>query len=210
MNLPLGLTTSLTFGPLALFGLVGAISPGPNNLLLMRSGAAFGVRRTVPQILGIEIGFVILMIACWLGVGALVLAAPSVMIALRWLCFAYLLWLAWLILRDSGSGAARAAPASRARPMSIVESTIFQAINPKAWMLAMASVSGFTAGVAPTVTDITLATLLLILVGTPCMFIWAAWGALLERALQTPRAKRVFGVSMSALVVLSALWMLRA
>jgi threonine/homoserine/homoserine lactone efflux protein len=47
----------LAAGPLALFALVGSITPGPNNILLMRSGASFGLRRTVGHILGIQLGF---------------------------------------------------------------------------------------------------------------------------------------------------------
>ncbi len=98
---------NLTIGPMALFTFVASITPGPNNLLLMRSGARFGVRRSVPHLLGVHIGFQALLLLSWLGVGALLLAVPAAFIVLRWACFAYLLWLAAIILREALAKPAR-------------------------------------------------------------------------------------------------------
>src|SRR3982751_2316031 len=94
---------SLTIGPLALFAFVASITPGPNNLLLMRSGAMFGVRRSLWHLFGVQTGFIGLVVLAHLGAAALLLAIPGVFGLLRWACFAYLLWLAWLILRDARS-----------------------------------------------------------------------------------------------------------
>jgi threonine/homoserine/homoserine lactone efflux protein len=199
---------NLTPGPLAMFALVASITPGPNNLLLMRSGAAFGVRRTLWHLVGVQTGFAGLMVLAHLGIGVLLLALPAAFTVLRWGCFAYLLWLAWLILRDARprNAASAAAPG---RPMRYLEGMLFQLINPKAWMMAITSVSAFYAGAVPTTVDLAAAMLLCLSIGGPSMLIWAAWGAAVDQMLKQPRARQTFSYVMALLVVSSAIWMLR-
>jgi threonine/homoserine/homoserine lactone efflux protein len=206
------LPLNLAIGPLALFSLVGSITPGPNNLMLMRSGATFGMRRSLWHGLGVQLGFIGLMLLSWLGVGALLLALPSAFTVLRWLCFAYLMWLAWVVLQDGRTpDTERAATQGRpfqGRPMRCVEAIVFQLINPKAWMMAVTVVSAFYGGVAPRVVDVAAATMICVAIGTACMTIWTAWGATLHHLLERPQSRRLFSYSMAALVVATAVWML--
>jgi threonine/homoserine/homoserine lactone efflux protein len=203
---------NLTIGPMALFALVASITPGPNNLLLMRSGARFGVRRSVPHLVGVQVGFLGLVLLSWLGVGAVLLAAPAAFTVLRWACFAYLLWLAAMILRETGvarGAAAQPANATQvARPMSWFEATAFQLINAKAWMMGITVVSAFYGNAQPTLLDIGLAALLCSAIGTPSMLVWNAWGAAIDRVLKRPAAHRAFNVAMALLVLATAVWML--
>jgi threonine/homoserine/homoserine lactone efflux protein len=199
---------NLTPGPLAMFALVASITPGPNNLLLMRSGAAFGVRRTLWHLVGVQTGFAGLMVLAHLGIGVILLALPAAFTVLRWGCFAYLLWLAWLILRDARSRNAASA-AAPGRPMRYIEGMLFQLINPKAWMMAITSVSAFYAGAVPTTVDLAAAMLLCLSIGGPSMLIWAAWGAAVDQLLKQPRARQAFSYVMALLVIGSAIWMLR-
>ena len=203
-------TLSLTIGPLALFALVASITPGPNNLLLMRSGALFGVRRSLWHLLGVQTGFIGLVVLAHLGAAALLLALPGVFGLLRWACFAYLLWLAWLILRDARASAATVAlPAADGRPMRFVEALLFQLINPKAWMMALTVGSAFYGGLAPTHLDLATAILISICIGGPSMLVWTLWGASIDRVLRRPAARQMFGYAMAALVAATAVWMLR-
>jgi threonine/homoserine/homoserine lactone efflux protein len=207
------LSLNLAIGPLALFSLVGAITPGPNNLMLMRSGATFGMRRSLWHALGVQIGFIGLMLLSWLGVGAMLLAFPAAFTMLRWLCFAYLIWLAWVVLQDGRvqDPARAAAPQPgplQNRPLNCVEAILFQLINPKAWMMAVTVVSAFYGGVAPRAVDVAAATLICVAIGTVCMTIWTAWGASLHHLLEQPRSRLLFSYTMAALVVATAVWML--
>ena len=203
---------NLATGPLALFSLVGAITPGPNNLMLMRSGAAFGMRRSLWHAAGVQIGFIGLMLLSWLGVGALLLALPAAFTMLRWLCFAYLMWLAWVVMQDGRAGnPGRAAPQSRpvqSRPLRCAEAIAFQLINPKAWMMAVTVASAFYGGVAPRFVDIVAASLICSGIGTLCMLVWTAWGASLHHLLEQPRSRMLFSYGMAAVVVATAVWML--
>jgi len=203
---------NLTIGPMALFALVASLTPGPNNLLLMRSGARFGVRRSLPHLLGVQVGFQGLLLLSWAGIGALLLALPGAFTVLRWACFAYLLWLAALILREAlatRSGVQRAAPPTHvARPMNWFEATAFQLINAKAWMMSITVASAFYGSKQPTLLDIGVAALICSAIGTPSMLVWNAWGAAIEHVLKRPAAHLAFNVAMAVLVLGTAVWML--
>lgn len=203
---------SITLGPLLLFCLVSSITPGPNNLLLMRSGAAFGIRRSASHMLGIQLGCLGLLLLCYLGIGAVLVALPAAFEVLHWACFAYLLWLAWAILRDGrASATTTGAAATRAggRPMHWYESSLFQLINPKAWMMAITITSAFYGASVPRSADVAVAALAWVAVGTPSMLVWTIWGASIDKVLRRPRERLVYACTMSLAVAVTAVWMLR-
>ncbi len=202
---------NVTLGPLALFALVASVTPGPNNLLLMRSGARFGVRRSSSHMLGIQAGMVMLIVLSHLGVGALLLALPSAMTVLHWACFAYLLWLALVILRDARreSGARHVPAAESAHPMTVLQALSFQLINPKAWIMSVTVVSAFYGDKAPGWLDLAVVMLVSTVIGSNSMLIWTIWGAAIDRLLTRPRARQAFGYCMALLVLVTAFWMLR-
>lgn len=203
---------TITLGPLALFCLVASVTPGPNNLLLMRSGAVFGVRRSAGHMAGIQLGCAGLLILCHLGVGAMLLALPGAFVVLRWACFAYLLWLAAMIFIDGHKPAGRSdarATSVAGRPMHWHEACAFQLINPKAWMMAITMASAFYGSNAPGAGDIAVAALAWVTIGTPSMLVWTLWGASIERVLRKPRERQVYAWTMSLAVAITALWMLR-
>jgi threonine/homoserine/homoserine lactone efflux protein len=168
------------------------------------------VRRSGSHMLGIQAGMVLLIVMSHLGVGALLLALPAAMTLLRWACFAYLLWLALAILRDARREAKIAEPqvAGTARPMNLLQALSFQLINPKAWMMAVTTVSAFYGGAPPTWLDLAAATLVCTVIGSNSMLVWTVWGAAIDRLLTQSRARQLFAYCMAALVVATAIWML--
>lgn len=211
---------NLTLGPLALFAFVASITPGPNNLLLMRSGASFGIRRSLWHLFGVQVGFLGLLFLVHLGVGAMLLAVPGAFSVLRWASAAYLMWLALMILRDAkpgaasesgaaGAKAAKPAGASSPRPMYWLEAVLFQLINPKAWMMAITVASAFYGSSAPALPDLAVAALVCFVIGGTCMLVWTVWGASIDHVLKRPQARRAYAWSMSLAVAATAAWMLR-
>jgi threonine/homoserine/homoserine lactone efflux protein len=199
-------TTSGALLALAAFAFVMSITPGPNNLMLLASGARFGLRRTLPHILGITGGFAALLVVAWAGAAALLLQWPAALRILTILSAAYLLWLGWALLRAAPPSSA--AVDAGARPMSLLEAAAFQFVNPKGWSMAVAAVAiTADAGLAPA-----LALLALVAVGSainlPCVLVWAVFGASLRRALERRWAYRAFALGMAATIVATALWML--
>jgi len=72
-----------TFLALLLFAFTTSITPGPNNMMLFTSGVNFGFCRTIPHMLGIGVGFFVLLIAVGLGLGALLHTVPVLYTALK-------------------------------------------------------------------------------------------------------------------------------
>ncbi|BBK35661.1 protein AmbA [Allostella sp. ATCC 35155] len=180
------------------FAFVASITPGPNNAMLLASGVHFGFRRTVPHMIGISFGCVVMLVLVGFGLGQVFTAVPALYTALRWAGAAYLLWLAWAIAR---SGPADERPAGP-RPFGFWPAAFFQWVNPKAWIMVVGAVStyappdGFAGSVAVLAALMTLACL-------PSTAVWAAFGAALRPFLADPRRMRVFNIAMAVLLVLS-------
>ena len=109
---------------LAGFAFVASITPGPNNLMLLASGVKFGFRRTIPHMLGIGVGFVVMLLVIGLGLGQLLLVEPRIYQALRIACLLYLLWLAWKIARSGPVSVTETD--GRAEPLNFIGAALFQ------------------------------------------------------------------------------------
>jgi threonine/homoserine/homoserine lactone efflux protein len=188
---------------LVAFAFVTSITPGPNNLMLMASGAAFGFRRTVPHMLGVGIGFMLMAVLVGLGLAGLIEAEPRLKLALKAVGVAYMLWFAWQILN---AGAPREAGAA-ARPMRFHEAALFQWVNPKAWAMALTAVTAY----APeqTVPAVLAVAVIFGLVNIPSVGSWTLLGQQMRRWLTSDRRRRVFNAAM-ALLLVASLWPLIA
>ncbi|MFV3306724.1 LysE family translocator [Pseudomonas sp. NY15181] len=186
-------------GAFVLFAFVTSITPGPNNMMLLASGVNFGVRRTLPHMLGISIGFLLLVVAVGTGLHQLFERFPASYQALRYAGGAYLLYLAWKIAR---SGAPQATGEHNARPMSFLQAAAFQWVNPKAWVMAVGAIATYLPPDAFISNVILLATLFAV-VNLPSVGVWTILGSLLRRWLENPMRLRLFNLGMAALLVAS-------
>jgi threonine/homoserine/homoserine lactone efflux protein len=197
--------------PLVIFLFVMSITPGPNNLMLLSSGARFGLRRTLPQILGITSGFLLLLLVTYAGVGTVILAYPALKSALTVACVGYLAWLGYQLLRagDPSEGAAVRGGNAEGRPLSFWEATLFQLVNPKGWGAAVPAI-GIVArdGLSPVYAVILLLAAGLV-VNPPCILVWTVFGATVRPFLAVRWIRRAFNALMSALILATAWWMLR-
>lgn len=194
-----------TLLPAAVFAFVSSITPGPNNIMLTSSGILFGFRRTIPHMLGVTVGFGVLLALCALSVGSLVLAVPAIGIALKALGSAYLLYLAWGLLRMRiAEGGVEGA-----RPWSFAGAALFQFANPKAWFMAVSGASAFLPPGQPVALAIAMLCVVFCAVNLPCIGLWAGAGAALRRYLQEARWQRLFAVTMAVLTLYCAvsLWL---
>lgn len=117
------------FTALVIFAFVSSVTPGPNNLMLMASGANFGVWRTVPHMLGISCGFGLMVLLVGVGLIRVFDTFPLVYTVLKILSLGYLLFLAWKIAQAQPLGQGRGA----ARPMTFLQAASFQWVKPGAW-----------------------------------------------------------------------------
>lgn len=193
------------FLALLAFAFVSSITPGPNNLMLLASGVNYGFMRSVPHMLGIGAGFVLLLLAVGFGLGALLTAYPQLHLALKVAGGAYLLYLAWRIAMSRSMSAREG---GTDRPMTFLEATAFQWVNPKAWVMAVTAMAIYTSPEAPFLTVILVAVAFGI-VNLPCVSSWAAFGTALRGFLSDPVRLKWFNIAMGLLLVASLWPMLR-
>lgn len=173
----------------AAFWFVMAITPGPNNILLANSGLTFGLRRTVPLILGVQAGVLLENVAVSFGLGALFVSQPWLHWALKVVGTGYVLWLSFHSLRS-------AAPEERstATPIGFWAAAAFQFANPKSWIAAIASATAFLDAEAFDPVRIGAVAITAAVVGTPCNVVWALFGVGLRRFISQPRAMRIVSI----------------
>ena len=179
------------------FAFVTSVTPGPNNMMLMASGANFGFRRTIPHMLGISTGFGLMVFLVGLGFAGLVKSYPQSMTIMKVISVIYLVWLAWKIGNSSGPKGGKAG----AKPLTFLQAAAFQWVNPKAWTMALGGISAYAPDGA--MTSFTIIALVFALVNLPSVSIWALAGQKIQRFLSSPTRLRAFNWSMAVLLMLS-------
>lgn len=180
------------------FAFVASITPGPNNLMVMASGAYFGVRRTLPHVAGICLGFGAMALGLGLGLAGVFRVAPWLYGVLRWAAAAYLLYLAWRMATAKGVGVA----VTDINPMTFWHAAIFQWVNPKAWVMALAAVTTY-ADTRHLLPDVGVIAIAFMLMTAPCCLAWTAFGTGIKRLLRKPWALKAFNWTMAALLLAS-------
>lgn len=186
---------------LASFAFVSSITPGPNNLMLMASGTNFGFARTVPHLLGVAIGFVVMLILVGAGIAWIFQAVPAAYAVLKVASVAYLLYLAYKIATAKPPGSGDAMERA-SRPLTFVQAAAFQWVNPKAWTMALTAVSAYVPAEQRGVGLIAVG-LIFGAINLPSVGAWALMGVQMRRFLSNPKALRVFNVSAAMLLVAS-------
>jgi threonine/homoserine/homoserine lactone efflux protein len=188
--------------PLVGFAFVSSATPGPNNMMLLASGANFGIWRTVPHMFGIGIGFGLMIVLVGMGLMQVFDAFPITDIILKVVSVIYLVWLAWKIasaaptLSDDTSNAT-------ATPMTFLQAAAFQWVNPKAWSMGVYAITNFAMddGGTRTLFAVCVVAFAFVLVNFPSVTIWAVLGQQMRRFLTSPRRLRAFNVTMAVLLV---------
>lgn len=182
---------------IAVFGFVTSVTPGPNNTYLLTSGMNFGVRKSLPYINGIMAGLVIMFTAMYLGVGTLFKAYPLIQEVLKYAGFAYILYMAFTIVRSSFVHKHEAI-----ERVGFFRATIFQLINPKAWIVLISVLATFI-GNETDIVKVSLAIGIFLITTYPGAVIWAAFGEIMAGWLSKPNYRRIFNISAAILLVAS-------
>lgn len=186
------------------FSLVSSITPGPNNLMLLASGTNYGFARSLPHMFGISGGFAFLLLCVGFGLGEILEASPELYLGLKIAGASYLVYLAWRIANSGPIASGK----TDGRPMRFIEAVAFQWVNPKAWVMALGSMTAYTNPVAYTPSVVIVAAVFT-LVNLPSIAVWCGMGLWLRQFLADPFRLRIFNVSMAILLVASLWPMLR-
>lgn len=180
------------------FAFVTSVTPGPNNLMLMTSGANYGVWRSMPHFLGVVFGFLFMIVLVGFGLVQVFETYPVVYEVLKYLSVGYLVYLAWKI-----ATAKPLTPGGAGKPLNSLQAAMFQWVNPKAWTMALTALTVY----APSQGYATIALVAIIcaMVNMPSVFVWVVLGSSLGRLLRSQTHLRLFNYTM-ALVLLATLY----
>lgn len=182
---------------LAAFAFVTTVTPGPNNLMLLASGANFGFKKTLPHMVGIVVGLSALTLVVGGGLMTLFEAYPILNTWLSILSAAYLLWLAWKI--------ATAAPLKendgKGKPMTLLQAAAFQWVNPKAWAMGLSAITLYAPN--KTLLSVLIVASVLAVVSFPAISVWAWLGIMVRQWLNSHTRYRVFNITMALLLIAS-------
>jgi len=189
---------------LALCGLlcIAAITPGPNNLVVLRAAGRAGVRGAMPAILGIVLGGLSLLAVMMLGAGTVFASHPPLR---QWIGLGGSLYLVWLGMSLCAGGINPLKTSTTAREPPLPAGTLgligFQFLNPKSWVMVLTALATLPANA---VRDYLPLAGLFVLIPTSCLLLWAALGAWLARWLLRPTVRRSTDILMGALLIACA------
>tara|TARA_Y100001960_G_scaffold171215_1_gene179534 strand:- start:35 stop:619 length:585 start_codon:yes stop_codon:yes gene_type:complete len=186
---------------LALFAFVSTFTPGPNNIMLMTSGANVGFTKTIPHMLGIALGFAIMLLLVGFGLMGLFHSFPIIHQVLKYLSLAYLVYLA---IKISTSG--KAEEKESYKPMSFLAAASFQWVNPKGWSMALTAISVYSTG--SSWVELAIIAAIFTLANLPSVTFWTAAGKQLQHWLTTPLRIKGFNYAMALLLLVSTIPMI--
>jgi threonine/homoserine/homoserine lactone efflux protein len=177
------------------FALVSSGSPGPNNIMLMSSGTNFGIKKSIPHALGVNLGFGLMIILVGTGLMEIFNIFPFLKVALKYVSITYLIYLSFKI--------ASACPAveetkKASKPFTFIQAALFQWINPKAWTMALTAITLYASSNA--LKDIIYVSLLYCLMNIPAVTTWVVLGKQMRKFLQDRVRLRIFNIVMGLLL----------
>lgn len=199
--MPLAEFTALLFLATAM-----SFTPGPNTTLSTALAANHGLPHAMRFVCAVPVGWSALLLLCAGGVGALVVAAPLLRLAIKAVGIGYLLWLAWKLSHSASLAEADAARLN----VGFWQGTLLQFVNIKAWLLALTIVAGWIAGRGDALQRLAIVLPVMLLFAFFSNLAYAATGALLRQWLAQGRRLLWFNRAMALVLVATAGWMTTA
>ena len=194
------------FIPLLILCIVQSGTPGPNNIMLTASGKNFGYIKTIPHMLGVVLGFLSLIIVFGLGLTVIFSKYPIIQFVLRIVGSIYLLYLSYRIYTSVNTE-----DLSKSKPITFMESSLFQYVNPKGVMMAITTISiytdhinfkyisSFNEGMIYILIAFTISNLIAVIT-------WTSVGVFIGQFIKSARGIKIFNALMAFLLVLTIIW----
>ena len=194
------------FIPLLILCIVQSGTPGPNNIMLTASGKNFGYAKTIPHMLGVVLGFLSLIIVFGLGLTVIFSKYPIIQFVLRIVGSIYLLYLSYRIYSSVNTE-----DLSKSKPITFMESSLFQYVNPKGVMMAITTISiytdhinfkfisSFNEGMIYILIAFTISNIIAVIT-------WTSVGVFIGQFIKSARGIKIFNALMAFLLVLTIIW----
>ena len=194
------------FIPLLILCIVQSGTPGPNNIMLTASGKNFGYIKSIPHMLGVVLGFLSLIIVFGLGLTVIFSKYPIIQFVLRIVGSIYLLYLSYRIYSSVNTE-----DLSKSKPITFMESSLFQYVNPKGVMMAITTISiytdhinfkfisSFNEGMIYILIAFTISNIIAVTT-------WTSVGVFIGQFIKSARGIKIFNALMAFLLVLTIIW----
>ena len=182
------------------FAFATAMTPGPNNFMLLSSGLTFGYKKTLAHILGVIVGFPVMIVAVGLGLGTVFEMYPVLYDILKVVGIAYLLWMAWKIATSSSS---MGSDDEVKKPFTLLQAMLFQWLNPKAWVMLITAMGSFITSKEHAFLQVLFIAFTYLCIGFLSTNFWALGGVYLQKLLSNANKVMMFNRVMAVLIVLS-------
>ncbi|MCJ8297772.1 MAG: LysE family translocator [Pseudomonadales bacterium] len=187
---------------MAVFAFIGAVSPGPVNIMATSSSVNFGFKRTLPHVLGASLSYAAIVFLVGMGLNQLLSEHPQITDLLKYIGATFLLYMSYKIATAAADDSENI---THQRAPTILEGGLAQGLNPKAWLVSMSGVSIFVTPNDPASLYVIIFSLLSFII---CLFgvgTWAVAGSLISDMLSEKRHQvtfnRIMGLLLSLTVV---------
>ena len=184
--------------PLIFFSIAAAFTPGPNNIVGSYSGFNFGIKKTIPHILGTTLGFTSLVLLLTIGLINVFKLFPIIQIVIRYLGTVFLIYLAYKIASSTASDEIK-----KENPVRFIETFLFQYLNPKGVMVAIIVVSTYVELGENYLNYATQVVVLAFLFSSTSITLWTFIGKFLRKFATNDKFIKYFNYAMSMLLLLS-------
>ena len=183
---------------ISLFWFVTAYTPGPNNVVASYSGFNFGIKKTIPHILGVTFGFTSLVVFLSIGLINVFKLFPIIQTVIRYLGTLFLIYLAYKIAFSTTSDETK-----KENPVKFIETFLFQYLNPKGVTVAIIVVSTYVELGANYINYATQIVVLAFLFSITSITLWTFVGKFLRKFATNDKFIKYFNYAMSMLLLLS-------
>ncbi len=183
--------------PFFTFIAIGSITPGPNNLMLAASGMNYGYRRTIPHMLGIAVGFALLLVLCMLGAGAVFEAFPALKLVMKVIATVFMTYLASKIFMAGRVELEE----DKSKPLTFLQGAAFQFVNPKSWVVGLLAVATMLPEGASTVEKTIIILITIALTSAVSMNTWTLSGKAMARLFTKRKYRRIVNAILALLLL---------
>jgi len=183
-----------------LYASLMSITPGPNNLMLLSYGKAYGFNDSKKIIFGIFFGFFLMLCSAGYGIASIIANSPAAGLVLKIVGSLWMLYLAFVLRKISVKTESR-----EKKAIGFGQAFFMQFVNLKAWIMAITGASAFLPQSDSIHLNVFVYAISFGLVGFPCMLIWLKMGDMIAKIVKSMKASQVLGYTMFSLMIISVI-----
>jgi threonine/homoserine/homoserine lactone efflux protein len=181
-----------------LYASLMSITPGPNNLMLFSYGKAYGFHDSRKVILGILLGFFLMLCLAGYGIANIITRTPVAGLALKIVGSLWMLYLAFVLRKLN----VEIEPGKKAA-IGFGQAFSMQFVNLKAWVMAISGAGAFLPQSNNMHLNVFVYAISFGLVGIPCMFLWLKMGDGIAKIFKSEKASHILGYTMFSFMIVS-------